>query len=119
MGSSCVLLKEEEARQLRINIYLNSGNSGNFKLNFLVKMGADQSREFSTKKTETANFDFRFDFQNKIDDSSSKEKNKENSWKQKTEELIELKSEVDFNNQCYWLEVGMDVVKRIDNKKDF
>ena len=73
-------------------------------------MGVEQSKEFSTKKTETANFDFRFDFQNKIDD---------NSRKQKTEELIELKSEAEFNNQCYWLEVGMDVVKRIDNKNDF
>ena len=82
-------------------------------------MGIEQSKEFSTKKTETANFDFRFDFQNKIDDNSSKEKG--NGWKQKTEELIELKSEAEFNNQCqcYWLEVGMDVVKRIDNKNDF
>ena len=84
-------------------------------------MGVEQSKEFSTKKTETANFDFRFDFQNKIDDNSSKEKG--NGWKQKTEELIELKSEAEFNNQCnnqcYWLEVGMDVVKRIDNKNDF
>ena len=82
-------------------------------------MGVEQSKEFSTKKTETANFDFRFDFQNKIDDNSSKEKG--NGWKQKTEELIELKSEAEFNNQCLknWLEVGMDVVKRIDNKNDF
>ena len=80
-------------------------------------MGVEQSKEFSTKKTETANFDFRFDFQNKIDDNSSKEKG--NGWKQKTEELIELKSEAEFNNQCYWLEVGMDVMKRIDNKNDF
>ena len=82
-------------------------------------MGVEQSKEFSTKKTETANFDFRFDFQNKIDDNSSKEKG--NGWKQKTEELIELKSEAEFNNQCLknWLEVGMDVVKGIDNKNDF
>ena len=75
-------------------------------------MGAEQSRECNTKKTETANFDFRFDFANKNEDSIGKEKNTETSWKQKTEEL---KSEGDFNKQCYWLEVGMDVVKRIDN----
>ena len=78
-------------------------------------MGAEQSREGGQRKAETANFDFRFDVPTDKDDTKEPTLHK---WPNKSKEEAPTKTG-DFHSNCYWLEVGMDVVKRIDNNKEY
>ena len=106
----------------------------------LVKMGAEQSKDTSTttwKKTETANFDFRFDryiilsyncwhvtilisdwfIQHNTNlwlvDRAESTKYHAINWRQEDRSVQEKKT---FDNNCNWTELGCDVVKRIESQ---
>ena len=91
-------------------------------------MGADQSQHSTQspiRKTETANFDFRYEGASLQSNclfsktggtgGGAREtggKTRENSFSGYRKDMIGGGFEND--NNCYWLEVGTDVVKRID-----
>lgn len=85
----------------------------------LGRMGAEQSKDGGVlRKTETANFDFRFEQPNK--DESTKSSPNHASINKKTEHWsVEQKmmNTSGDGNSC-WLEVGMDVVKRLDSQQN-
>ena len=77
-------------------------------------MGAEQSREPALRKTETANFDFRFD-------QPFKKDNEESTQSNHTSTSINKKTgcrEPNMKTGDYWLEVGLDVVKRLDTQQN-
>ena len=82
-------------------------------------MGAEQSQQPGQnpiRKTETANFDFRYErpsLENKSPRSqgSSQRNTWEGNKSPQSKERIDSSSKND--NSYYWLEVGTDVVKRI------
>ena len=81
-------------------------------------MGAEQSRDGAPlRKTETANFDFRFDQPNK--NESTKSSPSHANIEKKTEHWSkEQKMNTSGDNNSCWLEVGMDVVKRLDSQQN-
>ena len=94
-------------------------------------MGADQSRDSfqgsgSVRKTETANFDFRSEVPSRFSKDEKSSDRSSNSWTkptfnnfQSTKTKTGETSLNDSRSNCYWLEVGMDVVKRLDNEDKY
>ena len=96
-------------------------------------MGADQSRDSSfqgsgsVRKTETANFDFRSEVPSRFANEDRTSKNSgSSSWNKpainnfsSTNNKTGETSLNDPRNNCYWLEVGMDVVKRLDTEDKY
>ena len=88
-------------------------------------MGAEQSREGSSttgfKRTEIANFDFRDDkfsksgIQQRQRSSNERYNNNDRKIGGKEDNFKSRNSSNDNRNNAYWLEVGMDVVKRLEN----
>ena len=91
-------------------------------------MGADQSRDSfqgNVRKTETANFDFRSEVPSRFSNEDRRSIGS-NSWNKPTiNNFSSTKHKTgetalnDSRNNCYWLEVGMDVVKRLDNEDKY
>ena len=86
-------------------------------------MGSEQSRDaphhtVEPKKTEIANFDFRDNSKDgsmmiqQRQKSSHARYNHNNRGLEKYEENLKTEN---HRSNSYWLEVGMDVVKRLDN----
>ena len=107
-------------------------------------MGAEQSRDnsgFGPKKTETANFDFRFEKLSKQEAAAVRSTvhslGYQSSPPQKPRpphqtrhqphfepdpgysKPQESRQRPDHGTNCYWLEVGMDVVKRLESEDKF
>ena len=87
-------------------------------------MGSEQSRDaphhtVEPKKTEIANFDFRDNskdgsmmIQQRQKSSHTQYNNNNNIRLERYEENLRKEN---HRSNSYWLEVGMDVVKRLDN----
>ena len=104
-------------------------------------MGAEQSRDssgFGPKKTETANFDFRFEKLSKQEAAAVRSTVQSLGYQSYQSQKPrpphqtrhfepdpgyskpqESRQRHDHATNCYWLEVGMDVVKRLENEDKF
>ena len=104
-------------------------------------MGAEQSRDssgFGPKKTETANFDFRFEKLSKQEAAAVRSTVQSFGYQSYQSQKPrpphqtrhfepdpgyskpqESRQRPEHGTNCYWLEVGMDVVKRLENEDKF